>query len=78
IHGSRISAYLEGISRATVFCDGQRHELQHTGSNGTREQNRYFLECVRVDRPIMLPAADLDEAVRTMELAEAILAGLRE
>jgi predicted dehydrogenase len=77
IHGNRISAYLEGVSQATVVGDGQLHELTSPGSNGTREQNRYFLDCVRDDHPIALPAADLDEAVRTMELAEAILAGLR-
>jgi hypothetical protein len=46
--------------------------------SGTREQNRFFLDCVRDDRPVTLPAADLEEAVRTMELAEAILAGLRD
>jgi virulence factor len=78
IHGHQISAYLEGVSRATLFHDGQRHELPEATSNGTREQNRYFLDCVRDDRPITLPAADLHEAVRTMELAEAILAGLQE
>jgi hypothetical protein len=37
-----------------------------------------FLDCVRDCRPIELPAANLDEAVKTMELAEAILQGLRE
>jgi predicted dehydrogenase len=77
IHGNGISAYLEGVLQAVLLCDGQRHELGSTGSNGTREQDRYFLDCVRDDRPIALPAADLDEAVKTMELAEAILAGLR-
>lgn len=30
------------------------------------------------DRPVSLPAANLDEAVKTMALAEAILAGLRD
>jgi virulence factor len=78
IHGNRISAYLEGISHGAVFSDGQRHELGGASSNGTREQNRFFLDCVRDDRPVTLPAADLEEAVRTMELAEAILAGLRD
>jgi predicted dehydrogenase len=78
IHGNQISAYLEGVSHGTVFSDGQRHELDGASSNGTREQNRFFLDCVRENRPITLPAADLDEAVRTMELAEAILSGLRQ
>jgi predicted dehydrogenase len=78
IHGREISAYLEGVSQGVVVCDGERHELRSTGSNGTREQDRFFLDCVREDRPIELPAADLNEAVKTMELAEAILGGLRE
>jgi virulence factor len=78
IHGREISAYLEGISQAVVVCDGQRHVWSSAGSNGTREQDRFFLDCVSAARPIALPAADLNEAVKTMELAEAILAGLRE
>ncbi len=77
IHGRDISAYLEGVSRGTVFCDGGQHELSSTGTGGTEEQNRYFLDCIKWDRPISLPAANLDEAIKTMELAEAILAGLR-
>jgi hypothetical protein len=36
-----------------------------------------LLDCVAQRRPVMLPAADLDEAIKTMALAEAILAGTR-
>lgn len=77
IHGHDISAYLEGVSHGTIFCDGQQQELSGTGTSGTEEQNRYFIDAVKADRPISLPAANLDEGVKTMELAEAILAGLR-
>lgn len=80
IHGQNISAYLEGVSQGVVLCDGQTHELGGSrvrASGGTVEQNRYFLDCIQEDRPVSLPAANLDEAVKTMELAEAILAGLR-
>jgi len=77
IHGRNISAYLEGVSQGFVLCDGKKHDLSGAGS-GTNEQNRYFLDCVKANRPVSLPAANLDEAVKTMELAEAILAGLRE
>jgi predicted dehydrogenase len=78
IHGHWISAYLEGVSRGEIVRDGERVPLDPgTRSNGTREQNRYFLDCVAERRPIALPAADLDEAIKTMELAEAILAGIR-
>ena len=75
--GLEISAYLEGVRTGTVFADGQQIELGGPVSNGTIEQARYFLDCVKNDRPISLPAANLDEAVKTMELADAVLAGLR-
>ena len=42
------------------------------------EQARYFFDAVRDGTPIGPPAADLDEAVKTMELLAAIMAGLRE
>jgi predicted dehydrogenase len=77
IHGRDISAYLEGVSKGIVFCDGEQHQLTSPGTSGTDEQNRYFLDCIKADRPVSLPAADLNEAVKTMELAETILAGLR-
>ena len=76
-HGRDVSAYLEGITRAEVFCDEQRHVFEGAGTGGTLEQDRYFLDCISQDRPVSLPAADLHEAVKTMELAEAVLAGLR-
>ena len=77
IHGRDISAYLEGVSQGTVFCDRQQHQLTNAGNSGTTEQNRYFLDCVKSDTPVSFPAANLDEAVKTMELCEAILSGLR-
>lgn len=77
IHGRDISAYLEGVSHGTVFCDGTQHKLTEAGTGGTVEQNRYFLDCVKSDTPVALPAANLDEAVKTMQLAEDILNGLR-
>lgn len=77
IHGRNISAYLEGVSHGTVFCDGTQHKLTEAGTGGTVEQNRYFLDCVKSDTPVSLPAANLDEAVKTMQLAEDILNGLR-
>jgi predicted dehydrogenase len=77
IHGRDISAYLEGVDHGVVQCDGRRHELENSG-NGAKEEERYFIDCVKEDRPIELPACNLDEAVKTMELAEAILQGLRD
>ncbi|MCG9126891.1 Gfo/Idh/MocA family oxidoreductase [Candidatus Poribacteria bacterium] len=77
IHGKNISAYLEGVSRGNVFSDGTKHELTDPGSGGTVEQDRYFLDCVKSNTPVSFPAANLDEAVKTMQLADDILDGLR-
>lgn len=77
IHGKDISAYLEGVSHGTIFCDGTQHKLTDPGSSGSVEQNRYFLDCVKSDTPVSLPAANLDEAVKTMQLAEDILSGIK-
>ncbi len=79
IHGRDISAYLVGISEGWVVTHEGRVDLMDpAGSGGGIELDRFFIDCVKDDRPISAPAADLDEAVKTMELAEAILAGLRE
>ena len=51
--------------------------LDFTGSNGTKEQARHFLDTVRCGTALQPPAADLDEAVKTMRLADAIMAGLK-
>ena len=77
-HGRDISAYLEGISEGFVVTHNGRTELHDpNGSGGGIELDRFFIDCVKDDRPISAPAADLEEAVKTMELAEAILAGER-
>jgi predicted dehydrogenase len=76
IHGHGISAYLEGVDRAELVCDGERRPLTtEARTGGTREQDRYFLDCVRERRLPAFPAATLEEAVKTMALAEAILGG---
>src|SRR3954447_13145003 len=38
--------------------------------NGWWDQDRFFLDCVREQRPPSYPASDLDDAVRTMELID--------
>jgi predicted dehydrogenase len=40
--------------------------------NGWWDQDRYFLDCIHDRRPPASPASDLDDAVRTMELIDAI------
>jgi predicted dehydrogenase len=42
---------------------------------GLHAQDRYFLDCVREGRKVSYPAADLAEAVKTMELIEVIAEG---
>jgi predicted dehydrogenase len=42
---------------------------------GLYAQNRYFLDCVQSGRPASYPAADLEDALKTMELVELIRAG---
>ena len=78
IHGRGISAYLEGIRGGEFVCDGERRAVAPEGPDSTHAQARYFVNCVKESRPIAAPAADLDEAVATMELAVAIMDGLRE
>ena len=76
IHGRDISAYLEGVNESIVYCDGERHEVPNKeGLGGTEEEDRYFIDCIREGRPISLPGANLDEAVKTMGLGEKIMAG---
>ncbi len=72
IHGVGISAYLDGVSRGHVVVDDEVTDLAGDGASSTLEQDRFFLDCIRQDRPIEAPACDLDEAVATMELAALI------
>ena len=65
-----------GISEGWVVThDGRVDLMDPGGSGGGMELDRFFIDCVKDDRPITAPAADLDEAVKTMELAEAIPGG---
>ncbi len=72
IHGRDVSAYME--EDAYVLRDGERVDIA-AGDDlaGTRLEDRYFIECIRDGKKIDLPAANLDEAVKSMEVAHAIL-----
>lgn len=78
IHGRDISAYVEGISTCELVCDGERKRLQKAGTDSTLAQAAHFFDGIKTAGPIGPPAADLDEAIATMELATAILTGLRD
>ena len=73
IHGHDISAYMEGVHSGEVFVHGESHPIEKGPTNGTEEQNRFWIDCIKNDRPVGLPAANLDEAIKTMELATSIL-----
>lgn len=75
IHGRDISAYLEGVTRGVIQADGTATTIEGHGDSGLTDQERYFVDCVRSGRRPKPPAADLDEAIKTMELTEAIIAG---
>ena len=78
IHGDGISAYLEGVQGGEIHVvDEAPAPIQTQAPDAATAQAQYFVDCVRQQCPIGPPAADLNEAVKTMELCEAILAGLR-
>lgn len=73
IHGHDISCYMEGVAKGEAFVRGETVEIEKGPTNGTEEQNRHFIDCVKNDTAVCLPAADLNQAIKTMELATAIL-----
>jgi predicted dehydrogenase len=77
LHGRDISTYMEGVSSGVVWADGAQTPLSAT-SDSTVDQDRFFVDCVRDGRDISAPAADLTEAVKTMQFTQAVIDGLRE
>jgi len=75
IHGHGISAYLEGVNTGKVITTEETVVLDGDSAQATRLKDQFFLDCIRDNRPVDLPAADLDEAVKTMKLGEAIYSG---
>ncbi len=78
LHGRDISTYMEGVSSGVVWSDGGQTPLAPDGVDSTRAQGRHFVDCVRDGRAIESPAANLDEAVKTMQFTQAVIDGLRE
>lgn len=72
IHGNGISIYLEGVTSAKIVDDGNIITLTNNQKDSTFEQDRYFVECISERKPIEAPACDIEEAVKTMELAALI------
>ncbi len=78
IHGDGISAYLQGVSEGKICQNGNTIDLPVPENDSTWLQNRYFLDQIKADLPIELPAANLEEGIKTMDLATQILAGTRK
>ena len=77
IHGDEVSCYLEGIRSGVAYVKGEKTVLEADPTVGAVNQMRYFLDCVKEDRPIEQPAANLDTAIDTMEVALKILNSVR-
>ena len=78
IHGDGISAYLQGVSEGKICQNEEAIDLPVPEKDSTWLQNRYFVDQIQSDSPIELPAANLQEGVKTMDLAIQILEGIRE
>jgi virulence factor len=54
------------------WCPLDVAPTERTDPDGFFDEDRHFIACVAAGRPVTPVGADLDDAVRTMELAEAI------
>jgi predicted dehydrogenase len=86
VHGEGVLIELQGTGvpyrEGRIFEQGGWRSLppasgDRTDPDGFFDEDQYFIACVAAGRPVGPPAADLDDAVRTMELAEAIAASAR-
>ena len=86
IHGQGVLVELIGMNHpyreGRVFENGQWNDLvvpsgERTDPDGFFEEDQHFIACVGAGKPVGPLAADLEDAVRTMELAEAIEAAAR-
>ncbi len=72
VHQDAFTHDLTAIEHADPSAPQWADKPRQPYLNGWWDQDRYFLDCVRDGRPPAYPAADLDDAVRTMELIDAI------
>jgi predicted dehydrogenase len=81
LYGQDCKITLAPLERGAMLQrDGQQNDLpidpvDENYKPGIYAQARYFINCVREHRKPLFPAADLDDAVRTMKLVEAIRGG---
>lgn len=86
IHGKGVLIELHGTGgpyrEGRVFAGGRWTPLppqpgERTDPDGFFEEDQHFTACVAAGRPVGPQGADLDDAARTMDLAEAIAAAGR-
>lgn len=86
IHAEGLLVELSGTAapyrEGRIFEDGRWQALalppgERTDPDGFYEEDQHFIACVAAGRPVQPPGADLEDAARTMELAEAIAAAAR-
>lgn len=77
VHAENMSAYLDltGKPKVTLYLDGKLIEAPldfAPGGGPDFNETRHFVDCILNDRE---PWSTIDDAVKTMELCEAIVAG---
>jgi predicted dehydrogenase len=81
LYGQDRKVTLCPLERGTVLQrDGQEYDLpidsvDENYKPGIYAQARYFIDCVRDKQKLAFPAADLNDAVKTMKLVESIRGG---
>lgn len=87
MHGRGVLIDLQGTGtpyrEARVFASGRWSPLapapgDRTDPDGFFDEDRHFIACLEDGRPIGPDAADLNDAVETMALAEAIMRAVRQ
>lgn len=80
LYGVGIRIYLNPLERGTII-DANRTETPMPADEidtkfkpGIYRQNRYFVDCIRDKRKACYPGSDLADALKTMQLIEAIRA----
>jgi virulence factor len=79
VHAENFSAYLDltGAPKYELYEDGKSYEKQldlETVGGVSFNETRHFIQCIKEDKK---PWSNLEEAVKTMELCEAILKGVK-
>ncbi|HET8626450.1 MAG TPA: Gfo/Idh/MocA family oxidoreductase [Thermomicrobiales bacterium] len=72
VHQGAFTHEIQAIEHADPSAPQWADRPRQPYLNGWWDQDRHFLDCVRAGRPPSRPAADLDDAARTMALIDHI------